>query len=110
MALHDNYRWRQHEDAFNAALFTVAYSIAFAAMAWVSTVMITRHSKAAWAAAELCALNGVAGGAIFSLATSFLPLGGRIEAITFAASLAVPAFLSARTLSVVLTQALSGRH
>lgn len=110
MVFHDNYRWRQYEHALDVALFNVAYPLAFAGMAWVSTIVIRRRQTTAWSAAAACALNGVVGGAIFSLATSLLPLGGRIEAIAFAASLAVAAFLSARRLSAVLTPTASDRH
>lgn len=105
LAFHDNYRWRQYEHALDLALFNIAYPLTFAAMAWVGTIILTRHQRTAWSAAVGCALNGVVGGVIFSVATGFLPLRGRIEVISFAASLAIPAFLSARRLSAIITQA-----
>ena len=105
IAFHDNYRWRQYEHALDFALFNVAYPLTFAAMGWISTIMLTGRQRTAWSAAAACARNGVVGGVIFSVATSFLPLRGRIEAISFVASVAVPAFLSARQLSATLTQA-----
>jgi hypothetical protein len=104
LAFHDNYRWRPYEHVLDFALFNVAYAMAFAAMAWVSTIMLTRCNKAAWSAAAACSLNGMVGGAVFSLATRFLPLRGRVEAISFVASLAIPGFLSARRISATLTR------
>jgi len=104
IAFHDSYRWRQYEHVLDFALFNVAYPMTFAAMAWVSTIMLTRSQKTAWSAAAACALNAVAGGAVFSLATSFLPVRGRVELISFVASLAIPAFLSARRISATFTQ------
>jgi hypothetical protein len=110
LTFHDNYRWRPHEHALDLALFDVAYPLTFAAMAWLSTALLTHDQKIAGAAAAACSLNGVVGGVIFSLAITLLPLRGRIEAIAFVASLALPAFLSARRLSVILKQTAIGRQ
>jgi len=110
LTFHDNYRWRPHEQALDLALFNVAYPLTFAAMAWISTTLLTHEQKTARAAAAACFLNGVVGGVIFSLAITFLPLRGRIEGIAFVASLALPAFLSARRLSAILTQTVVGRQ
>jgi hypothetical protein len=101
LAFHDNYHWRRYEHALDFALFNIAYPLTFGAMAWVSTMMLARRYKTARSVAAACALNGVVGGIVFSLAISFLPLGGYIEAIAFVMSLAIPAYLSARRLSIV---------
>jgi len=110
LTFHDNYRWRPHEHALDFALFNVAYPLTFAAMAWLGTALLTHDHKTARAAAAACSLNGVIGGVIFSLAITLLPLRGRVEAIAFVASLALPAFLSARHISVILTQTATGRQ
>jgi hypothetical protein len=104
MAFHDNYHWRRYEHALDFVLFNIAYPLTFGAMAWVSTMMITRHHKTAWSVATACALNGVVGGIVFSLALEFLPLRGYIETIAFVMSLAIPAYLNARRISIVLGQ------
>jgi hypothetical protein len=104
MAFHDNYHWRRYEHALDFVLFNIAYPLTFGAMAWVSTTMITRRHKTAWSLAAACALNGVVGGIVFSLALEFLPLRGYIETIAFVMSLAIPAYLNARRISIVLGQ------
>jgi hypothetical protein len=103
-AFHDDYNWRRHEHLLDFALFNIAYPLTFGAMAWVSTMMLARRHKTAWSVGAACALNGVGGGIVFSLAISFLPLGGYIEAIALVMSLAIPAYLTARRISIVLAQ------
>jgi hypothetical protein len=104
IAFHDDYYWRQYEHALDFALFNIAYPLTFAAMGWISTITLTRRQKTALSAAAACALNGAVGGVFFSLVTSVLPLRGYIGALSFSASLAIPAFLNARRISAILTR------
>jgi hypothetical protein len=104
IAFHDDYHWRRYEHALDFALFNIAYPLTFAAMGWVSTIILTRRQKTAWSAAVACALNGAVGGVFFSLVTTVLPLRGYIGALSFAASVAIPAFLNARRISAIVAQ------
>jgi hypothetical protein len=86
-SFHDEYNWRRYERALDFTLFNIAYPLTFAAMGSIGAAIATHHRKTALSAAVASALNAMVGGLIFSLAITFLPVRGYVEAIAFVAHL-----------------------